>query len=1022
MSLSSGAVKRPITTLMFFIAVVIMGYISYTRLAIDQLPDITFPAVSINTMYKGAAPAEIEKLITEPIEKAVSTISNVKEVRSKSSEDISTVTVDFAWGTDIDQAANDVRDKIGQAKRFLPEGAEEPFLRKFDPGDQPILYMSLTGPQNPVFLREIADNQVRYQLEQVEGVAAVDIWGGLQREIHVELERVRLEAAGLSVDDVVRTLSQENLSLAGGHLEAGRTDYIVRPMGEFNNIKELEGIVLRSNHGKRVYLKDVATVKDAYKDTRTRTRVNRGQGVILAIRKQSGGNTVQVAEQVLAGLPAIRKDLGQGMVLDVMFNRADFITKSISQVKQTALLGGLIAVVIIFIFLFDIGSTLIIAVNIPIAILATFILLYNKEISLNWMSLGGLALGIGMLVDNSVVVLENIFRHRKTEENAREASIKGSNEVGMAIVASTLTTLCVFVPIIFVKGMVGIVFTEFALTIAFSLLASLFVALTLIPMLASRFKKRKTGGRQEWFLPVEEVYKKFLNRALGNKLLVIIVSVAILIGVTKTFIPRIGTELLPSVDEGMMYSFVEMPVGTRIGITDSVLNTMEETIVENVPEVRALFARSGLMWMGGGGTHSGFLWIKLAGRSERERPLKQVMDTLRRKFSLIPDAKIRLIERPSDVSRMLGRGRQQRVEIDVIGYDLKESEKLANKLIGTIQKVDDVAFARLNIDNNRPEMKIYIDRTKAGSMGFNASQIVNAVKTSVEGTVATRYREGGNEYDILVRLREEDRQRTEDLGHIFLTTPSGKRVALRNMATYKPDLGPVEINRRGQQRVITVQAGLSGDRDFGGVMTEIEGKVSKIEVPKGVSLKFAGEREEQKKANRYLLLAAVLAVMLVYMVMASLFESLINPFVIMLSIPFAIIGVVLILFLTHTNFSVPTYMGVIMLGGIVVNNGIVMVDYINRLRKSGMSLEEAVITGASRRLRPILITSFTTSLALLPMSLGLGEGAVMWSPLARVVLGGLLVGSLFTLFFVPTLYTSIEGLLLKRRARREARA
>lgn len=1056
MSLSSGAVRRPVTTLMFFIAVVVMGFVAYKRLAIDQLPDITFPSVSVLTKYEGASPAEIEKLVTEPIEKAVSTISNVKEVRSKSSEDSSLVTVDFSWGTDIDEAANEVRDKVGQAKRFLPDDADEPILQKYDFGDQPILYMALTGPQNPVFLRDFADNQLRYQLEAVEGVASVDIWGGLQREIQVEIERSRLEAAGLSVQDVVRVLGVENLSVAGGHLESGRTDYIVRPIGEFTSLKQLENVVLRSNHGKQVYLRDVAKVQDGYEDERTRTRVNRGKGAILAIRKQSGGNTVQIADNVLAAVPGVRKDLPQGMKLDVMFNRADFIKKSIKQVKEAALQGGLIAVLVMFLFLFDFKSTFIIGINIPIGMLATLILLYNKGISLNWMSLGGLALGVGMLVDNSVVVLESVFYHRKRGTDIRDACIKGSNEVGMAITASTLTNICVFLPLIFVKGMMGIVFAQLALTNTFSLLASLLVALTLIPMLYSRFEsgRAKTRSRMtelgNWFLPVEERYRKFLGRVLDNKGKVILVSFVILFAtvmvlkppkaasglllkafggnkwtrVVATAIvkPRIGSELLPSVDEGMMFSYVEMPVGTRIGLTDDALNTMEETVVANVTEARALFARAGLMWQGGGGTHTGFLWIKLSDRSERNRPLTQVMNTLRSKFAQIPDAKIRLIERPSDVSRMLGAGRQERVEIDVVGYDLRQSETASRKIVETIQKVNGISFARLNMDTTRPEMKINIDRDKAGSLGLSASEIVNTVKTSVDGTVASRYRERGNEYDIRVRLNEENRQNLEDLEHIFLTTRSDKRVALKNIATFAPDMGPVEINRRGLERVITVQGGMTGLRDFGSVMDDIEREVSNLELPKGVSTKFAGERQQQKESGRYMLLAGLLALMLVYMVMASLFESLLDPFVIMFSIPFSLIGVLLILFLTHTNFNIPAYMGIMVLAGIVVNNAIVMIDYIGQLRRGGMELKEAVMAGGSRRLRPILITTLTTIVGIIPMSLGFGEGAEMWSPLARVVLAGLSVGTLFTLFFIPALYATIESGLLWLKARKEARA
>ncbi len=1028
MKLSAIAVRRPVTTGMFFLAILVLGLISLSRLAVDQLPDVTRPSITVSTVYEGAAPEIVERLVTDPIEKTLATINNVKTVRSSSSEDSSRVTIDFNWGTNIDLAALDVREKVNDTLRRLPEEIDPPRIRKYDPSSRPIMYLNLAsnGPVSMLELRHYADTTLRYQLQQIPGVASVDIWGGNQREIQVLVDRSRLEATGISLERIINAIRADNVTKVGGHLESGRVDYVVRPVGEFHNLQDIETVILRADGSMPVYLNNVAEVRDGIKERLTRMRVNRVPGLVLAVRRQSGTNTVEVSDIIQDKLPLLRQHLPQTMRLHLLFDRAAFIRRSIARVEQSALIGGCIAVLVLLLFLRSLRPTVIIGLAIPLAVVATFILLYQADISLNWMSLGGLALGIGMLVDNSVVVLENIFRHRQRGVERQHAAVVGSQEVGMAIAASTLTTLCVFFPLIFVQGMMGIVFQELALTVAFALIASLVVALTLVPMLSAKWLTQQsldsTGsilGQRLGALwghglaAIERCYRRLLGTALHHRVAVLITCV-VLLALSLTVYSQLGSELLPSVDEGMMYIRLELPVGTRFDITDGILADIEQTVYRTAPDVQAMFARSGLRYSGGGGTHTGFLWVRLIDRSQRQQSLTEVLKVLRRKLSNYPDARVRIVERPSDVARLLGASRSERLEIDVFGFDLKGGRKLAQQLANRVREMDGIRYVRLNIDDSRPEVQISIDRRKAAALGISVRSILQAVETSVAGTVASKYREGQDEYDIRVRLREADRRELADLDRIFVTAPGGQQILLRNLTLTREGTGPIVIKRRGQERAVTVQAGMTGRRDFGSIATEIEQLLATTDIPDGFQAVMGGERQEQKNSNQNITLTIILAVLLVYMIMAALFESLLHPFVILCTIPFAVTGGLLMLWLTDTNLSMPVYIGAIMLVGIAVNNGIVMVDYINQLRQRGHGVLEATQEGAATRLRPILITTLTTTLALVPMAIGFGEGSEVWAPLGRIVVGGLSVAALFTLFFVPALYSLIE----EQRARR----
>jgi HAE1 family hydrophobic/amphiphilic exporter-1 len=1010
MNLSNLAVRRPITTTMFFLALLIFGSIAFLRLPIDILPDVTYPSVTIVTEYEGAGPEEIEQLITEPIEKNVSTINNVKEVRSTSGEDTSTVTVDFNWGADLAESVNDIRERLDRAHRFLPEDAEDPFLYKYDPANFPILFISLRGPLHPSRLRDLADDRLKYDFEQIEGVAAVDIWGGLEREIQVDVHSAKLRAIGLSIDVLVDILEAENLSLPGGRLESGRREWLIRPLGEYSSLEDIENIIIDIRDGRPIYLKQVAEVRDGFKEERRHTRINGETGVMIAVRKQSGSNTVQVSSRVLEIIPRLKSQLPEGVNLSVIIDTGEFIRKSIQQVKQVALIGGILAVLVLFAFLRNFRSTFIIASSIPIAIWSTFFLLELMGLTINMMSLGGLALGIGMMLDSSIVVIENIFRHREEGRGAIEGALKGSQEVGMAITASTLTTICVFLPLLFLRGIEGVMFKHMALTVSFSLLAALVVALSLIPMLSSQTLRVPKKDKAAVVTPFYKGYLRSLGWCLKHRRTVLTGALLLLALTFGVFhLAGVGTELFPEIDEGVVDGAIEMPVGTRLEITDQVTREVENRINRNVPEMEGMFARSGSHWRRGGGSHTAFFRVHLVEKKDRDRSTREIVASLRPKLTDIPDAQVRVSEGRSMYMRLLGQGREERLEIDVTGYDLTKGKDLANEIMGRIRSVQGVIYPRISLEDKRPELKVAIDRSKAATMGLPISRILEVINTNIEGTAASRFREGGDEFDILVRLREEDRGRLEDIRDIFITGPGGKEIPLKNFARIIEGKGPTEIERRNQQRLITVRAGIQ-ERDLGHIVQDIRERIRDIELPQNLRLDFASEYEEQQEAFGGLLFAIILAIILVYMVMASQFESLTEPFVIMFTVPFASIGVMLAILILRMNVTIPVFIGAVLLIGIVVNNGIVLIDYISRLRREGMQLEEAILLGGRRRLRPIMMTTCTTALALVPMALGLGEGSEMNAPMARVVIGGILVSALFTIFFVPTLYGSIKGI------------
>lgn len=1029
MKISQFSVHRPIFTIMVVLIVVILGGVSLLRLPIDLMPDISYPTISVSCDYENAGPEEIEELITRPIEQAMSAVPGVEELTSTSVEGRGNVRVTFTWGTDLDTAANDIRDRLDRITGRLPEEADRPTLRKFDLATFPILILGASSRLDPVQTRLILEDQVKYRLERMPGVAAVDIWGGLEREIHVSLDPAKINALAIPLDQILTQIREGNVNIPAGSIEKGNYEITIRTPGEYTDLRQLQDTVIAVRQGAPVQLKEIARVEDSWQRITRIVRVNGEPGIRMAVSKQSGKNTVDVARGALAELERINRDIPQIRIVPII-DTSQYIKNSIRNVGSSAMYGGLLAVVILLLFLRNIRSTVIIATAIPVSIIATFALLYFSDLTLNIMTLGGLALGIGMLVDNAIVVLENIYRIHETGESIEQASVDGASEVAAAVVASTLTTVVVFLPLVFMRGMSGVMFKQLSIVVAFSLLCSLAVALTVVPMLCARILRtgpwdatsRRTLNRRLYeasgrlLTGMENSYRNLLHTALKHRALVVI-SAAVLLGATGLLARYLGAELMPSTDEGEVRVEVEMEVGTRLDLLDRQFLIIEKIIAENVPEMRNVVANvGGARWYGGGG-HTGDIRIALVSQAERTRSSQEIADDLRTKLSGIPGATVRTRAGQGLFVMRMGTTEANKVVVEIRGHDFQTADLMAQRVQEIVTAVPGIADTQISRDPGGPEEQIIIDRQKAADMHLTVSRIANALQTILSGTEAGYYRQAGDEFTILVKLRDAEKSDLRDILDLTLTNTDGQPVVLRNVVDSVPRSGPVLIERKDQERIITVTGEVSG-RDMGSVIADVQSRLRSVPVPSGFTIGYGGDYEEQQESFRELLFSCILALVLVYMVMACQYESLRDPFVVMFSVPLAGIGVILMLFFTGTTFNIQSFIGCIMLGGIVVNNAILLVDHTNLLRRrDGMPIREAIEEAGRRRLRPILMTATTTIIGLVPLALGLGEGGEAQAPMARAVIGGLLSSTLITLVFVPVVYSLFERHAWRAEAR-----
>ncbi|MFC1694080.1 efflux RND transporter permease subunit [Candidatus Latescibacterota bacterium] len=1030
MNIARGSVSRPVLTTIIFLIIISMGMVAFFRLSIDLMPEVTYPTITVMASYGNVGPREMEELVTRPIEEALAAVQGVEEITSTSTEGSSRVRVLFTWGTDLDVASNDIRDRIDRVMGRLPDDMQErPMIRKFDISSFPVLILGISSNLSPLEMRRIVEDQVKYRLERVPGVAAVDIRGGLYREIHIDLNAAQLKARGLSTESIITALRNENRNIPAGLYEKGNLEVLIRTQGEYQSLEEIRNTVITLQGGTPIRIGDVAEVVDSWQEVRQYTRINDKPGLNISINKQSGSNTVEVAEAALKEVESINRDIPQIQIIPLI-DTSEYIKQSINNVGTATMLGGIFALIILFLFLRNISSTAIIATAIPISIIATFGLIYFGGFTLNIITFGGLALGIGMLVDSSIVVIENIYRYREKGDSAINSSLEGTSEVWSAIVASTLTTLVVFIPVVFLRGMSGIMFQQMAFVVSFSLLCSLIVALTLIPMLASRFLRYIPiehykgesklhmiyATSEQLFKRIEKKYLEILQWALIHRKIVIISTLSFFL-VSLLLVRFVGVELMPQADEGEIRVNIESEVGSRLDVVDQLTRSIEKIINDNVPEVKSILTSVGGGGYRSGGGHTASIRVTLVPQKERKRSSDEVSNDLRRLLRNLPGAEIRIQPGRGMFLMRMGSSSTDRIEVEVRGYDLSTSQVLAQRVDQVIKDVPGITDTQISRDEGSPEQIIRVDRQKAADLGLNVSRIGNALETAIGGSPASYFREGGKEYRILVRLSEKDRQNLTELLDLTVVNNRGEPIILRNVVKTIPQEGPVQIQRKDQERIISVRANFTG-RDMGSVIRDIREQLSSIPIPRDFAILFGGDYEEQQKAFRELMFGFILAIFLVYMVMAGQFESFRDPFIVLFSIPMALIGIVITLILLGTPFSMQAFIGCIMLSGIVVNNAILLVDYTNQLRKKhNLPLIEAITTAGSRRLRPILMTALTTVLGLLPLSFGMGEGGEAQAPLARVVIGGLLSSTLITLVLIPVMYSIFEH---KRENNKEA--
>lgn len=1019
MNITRLAVHRPVATTMVFLIIIVLGVMGFRFLPVDLLPSIEYPQLTVRTNYPNVGPEEIETIITDRVENAVAGVPNVEEIRSRSEEGQSRVTLEFSQGVNIDEAANDVRAALDRIRDDFPPEVESPRLWKFDPDNFPVVILGARSPRGMMELTRILEREIAQRFEQIPGAGSVDVWGGVYREIQVRLKRDRLASSGLSAADVRSALQRENALLPGGDMREGVSDMYVRTRGEYLNLAEIESTIITMVDGQPIRIRDVAEVVDGYEDINRLVQIDGLPMVRLGVRKQSGANTVAVAEaarEVMDRINAERDDLELMMVID----QSEFIQNSIDNVQQSAIWGGLLAVFILYLFLRNGSSTFVIALSIPISIIATFGLLFFNDLTLNQMSFGGLALGIGLIVDNAIVVLENMVRLRERGEEAVESALTGTRQVAGAIVASTLTTSVIFLPVVFMQTISGMLFRELALVVVFSLMCSLLVALTLVPMMGSRFLtiRRRNGeggaggGAGGWVTRLEDRYTRFLEAAIDRRRTVFAVT-GILLVATLFLWPLLPVELAPETDADEIDVELEMAQGTNIAVVNEYLHELEGIVREATPmdQVRhmTIEIRPG----------DAEVELSLFDADTRTMDSFVLADRIRERVAgQIPGAEIRVRAQSGlwMLRRLFGSGGGEAIQVELRGYDLELAGQMAERIRAAMEEVPGITDARVSRREGRPEQNILIDRDKVADLGMSVRQVAEVIQTNVGGSMAGMFREGGEEFPIVVRLQPEDRLSLQDLGNVSVRTGGGEIVPVSAVVQTDRRRGPTEIERIDGQRVTYITANLVSGMALGDAVEQLQVALRDVPMPEGFSLYFGGEYEEQQKAQGDFLLSILMAVVLIYMVMAAQFERFLDPLIVMVAVPLAIVGVVPTLLVTGTSLNIQSLMGIVMLIGIVVNNAIVLVDYINLMRREeGLDIREAVLQSGRRRLRPILMTTATTVLGMLPLALGAGAGGEIQAALARAVIGGLTVSTLITLVLIPSVYISAHNVAARVR-------
>ncbi len=1021
------AVSRPIGVSIVYLAVVLFGIVAFRQLAVDLLPEVDVPRISITTRYEGVAPEEIETLLTRPIEQATSTVEGVDRIEASSSEGLSRVQLQFTWGTKLDQALDDVRVALDRIRARLPEDADPPNVYKFDLASIPVAFMGVTGRGDPRLLKFLAEDELSRALERVPGVASVTADGGRDREIHVSLDPERLAALGVSAQEVGRALARENRTVSAGDMEDRGREVVIRTVGEFTSLDEIRGVVVAARNGEPIQVADLGVVEDAARKARSELYIDGEPGIRMRVYKQSGANTVEVAEAVQHEIDRLNATYAGRAHLTILWDSSDFIKSAVTNVQSSAGVGAVLAVLALLLFLRTVRGTMVVAMAIPLSIVATFGLMYAQRMTLNVISFGGLALGIGMLVDGAIVILENIHHKRSQGLAASEAAVEGAREMAGPVIAGTLTTVSVFVPVVFVSGFASVFFREMAQVVAFALMCSLAVALTLVPMLAARFFQRtapgeERPGRRQWvggrlvralgaalgraLDRVDDVYEQLLRGVLAAPWGIVLGAIALLVS-SALLASRIGVELMPEADEGRLAVSLELPVGTPLATTDEVMKDVEARVRGVLEPGELEHTRRSVgpeAWWRPGGSYEGSIEVTLVPVTERGRGVDAIEEAVRGALDGIPGAKIRVRKESSNILTRIVRHGDDRLTVEIRGHDLQVADELGREVMEVVRGTPGVTYARPDREMGQLERVLHVDRERAAELGLGSADIAETVESYVLGRVATRYRDQGDEFDVRVQLALSERERLDQLPQLPIVTPSGERVPLESLVRVEELHGPSSITRVNQERTLRINAGSAG-RPIDAINRDLRQRLTAVPVPEGFDIDLGGELEEQERTFDDLLLGILLAIFLVYATMAIQFESLADPLVVMLSVPFAFIGVVVTLLATGTTLNMNSLLGAIVLVGIVVNNAIVLVDSMNSLRRErGFSLERAIVAAARRRLRPILMTTLTTALGLLPLALGTVEGSEIQGPLARTVVGGLVSSTLVTLVLIPSVY------------------
>ncbi|CAG9622844.1 efflux RND transporter permease subunit [Sutcliffiella rhizosphaerae] len=1016
MKIAKLSVYRPIAMSMVIIFMLIIGAVSMRSMTVDLFPELTFPVVAVTTTYNGAGPEEIENLVSSPLENAMSTIPNVESVTSISTTGGSLVLVSFAWGTNMDFASLDMRERIDSVRDFLPPGANMPRVLRFNPSDLPIVQLAITDPSGEMTkAKQLAEQEIEPQLNSVEGIASISVEGGAENEIRITLNPNAMSSFGISIDQLQQMLAAENLNLPGGSLTDQNQDLPIRITGEFTSIFDIESLPIPTPNGV-IQLSQLGEVKETLQPTTQLSYLNGEPAVGMSILKQSGSNTVTVANEIEKKLDEIRKTLPDGVEIKPIFDQSEFIKKSISAVTMNMLLGSLLAAAVLYFFLRNIRSTLIISFSIPISIITTFIFMYFTGQTLNLLTLGGLALGVGLMVDNAIVILENIYRLRQNGYSLKDAAIEGTSEVGSAIIASTLTTVVVFLPIIFVDGLAAQLFKPLALVISFSLLASLFTALIIVPLFSSLLLKvnNKSSKFEERYSGFINWYTGMLEKALRNPKKTVM-SIVILLLISLIGIPFIGKEFLPHQDQSFISMNVRLPDGSSLDATYDVMEAVDEEL-QNITEMDLTFVTVGgsdnFSFSSGTQANRASYNILLTPVTDRNRSDKVIADDIRERLKNIPGVEISISSGESGVS-------QNPVSLNITGPDLSTLKAMADETVELLEGIEGIREPSSSYTEGNPEIVVDIDRIKASQFGIGSAQVASAVSNATKGVVATRMARDGVELDVRITIEDTYTASIENLERLLINTPTGENIPLQAVASVKRDQGPSQIRRTDRNREITVTADIV-NRDLGSIIDDVEKTLKEnIYIPSNeYKITIGGQDEQMNDAFFKLGGALALAVVLIYMVMAGQFESYFYPFIIMFSVPLTIIGVITGLLVTSQPLGVGSLIGMLILTGIVVNNAIVFVDYVNLMKKDGKSTWDAILIAGPTRLRPILMTALTTILGLIPLTLGFGEGMEIQQPMAIVILFGLSFATIITLILIPVVYYQFDSYRERRKIRK----